>query len=96
MIDSSSLGVGFPTGKNRIHPDAFLFNPELYYIWYRSYGRTTGNISQLFNANPKLQYIWSTIKCFQEQFLILQVIQVFIMLIYNIINYQEQYQDLKT
>jgi len=57
-IDSSSLGVGFPTGKNRIHPNAFKFNPELYYIWYRSHNKTEGNISQLFNANPKLQYIW--------------------------------------
>jgi len=58
MIDSGNLGSNFPSGKNRIHPDSFLFNSELYYIWYRSYGRTTGNISQLFNANSKLQYIW--------------------------------------
>ena len=58
FIDSSNLGVGFPTGKNRIHPNAFKFNPELYYIWYRSHNKTEGNISQLFNANPKLQYVW--------------------------------------
>ena len=58
FIDSRNLGVNFPTGKNRIHPDAFKFNPELYYIWYRSHNKTTGDISQLFNANPKLQYIW--------------------------------------
>jgi len=58
MINSGNLGSNFPSGKNRIHPDAFLFNPELYYIWYRSYGATTGTISQLFNANSKLQYIW--------------------------------------
>ena len=58
MINSGNLGSGFPSGKNRIHPDAFLFNTELYYFWYRSYGTTTGNISQLFNSNPKLQYLW--------------------------------------
>ena len=57
-IDSGNLGSGFPSGKNIIHPDAFLFNTKLYYIWYRSYGRTTGDISQLFNANPALTYIW--------------------------------------
>ena len=57
-IDSSSLGSGFPSGKNRIHPDAFLFNPKLYYIWYRSHGETTGNITQLFSSNPNLQYVW--------------------------------------
>ena len=58
MIDSGNLGSGFASGKNRIHPDAFLFNPELYYIWYRSHGKTTGNISQLFSSNPNLQYVW--------------------------------------
>ena len=58
MIDSGNLGSGFASGKNRIHPDAFLFNPALYYIWYRSYGKTTGNISQLFSSNPNLQYVW--------------------------------------
>jgi len=57
-IDSGNLGSNFPSGKNRIHPDAFLFNPELYYFWYRSYGKTTGNITQLFSSNPKLQYVW--------------------------------------
>ena len=58
LIDSGNLGAGFSSGKNRIHPDSFLFNPELYYIWYRSHGTTTGDISQLFGSNPKLQYIW--------------------------------------
>ena len=58
LIDSGDLGSGFASGKNRIHPDAFLFNSKLYYIWYRSYGRTTGNISQLFSSNPSLQYVW--------------------------------------
>jgi len=58
MIDSGNLGSNFPSGKNIIHPDAFLFNTKLYYIWYRSGGRTTGDISQLFNANPSLTYVW--------------------------------------
>ena len=64
MIDSGNLGSGFPSGKNRIHPDSFLFNTELYYFWYRSYGRTTGDISQLFNSNSKLQYIWAQSNAF--------------------------------
>ena len=64
MIDSSNLGSGFPTGKNRIHPDAFLSNPKLYYFWYRSHGNTTGDISQLFNANPQLQYLWAQSNAF--------------------------------
>jgi len=62
LIDSTGLGSNFPivdgVNKNRIHPDAFLFNTELYYIWYRSHNKTTGDISQLFSANSKLQYIW--------------------------------------
>ena len=58
MIDSGNLGSNFPTNANIIHPDSFLFNAELFYIWYRSYGKTTGNISQLFNSNSKLRYIW--------------------------------------
>ena len=57
-IDSGNLGAGFSDGKNRIHPDAFISNPKLFYIWYRSHGATTGDISQLFNSNPALQYIW--------------------------------------
>tara|TARA_B100000927_G_scaffold191158_1_gene154165 strand:- start:988 stop:3765 length:2778 start_codon:yes stop_codon:yes gene_type:complete len=57
-IDSGNLGAGFPDSGNIIHPDAFMFNPKLYYFWYRSYNKTTGNISQLFNSNPALQYIW--------------------------------------
>tara|TARA_A100001388_G_scaffold10336_1_gene7253 strand:+ start:16 stop:1944 length:1929 start_codon:yes stop_codon:yes gene_type:complete len=64
MIDSPQLGSNFPTGTNKIHPDAFLFNSELYYFWYRSHGKTTGNISQLFNSNSKLQYIWAQSNAF--------------------------------
>ena len=60
MIDSPNLGANFPTGKNIIHPDAFITNAKLYYIWYRSNTQTgtTGDISQLFNANPNLRYVW--------------------------------------
>ena len=58
MIDSGNLGSNFPSGKNIIHPDALLFNTKLFYFWYRSYGKTTGDISQLFNANPALEYVW--------------------------------------
>jgi len=58
LIDSGNLGANFPSGKNIIHPDALLFNTKLFYFWYRSYGKTTGDISQLFNANPALQYVW--------------------------------------
>ena len=60
LIDSGNLGAGFSSGKNRIHPNAFISNSKLYYIWYRSNSTTgtTGDISQLFNANPRLTYIW--------------------------------------
>ena len=58
LIDSGNLGANFPSGKNIIHPDALLFNTKLFYFWYRSYGKTTGDISQLFNANSALQYVW--------------------------------------
>ena len=30
-----------------IHPDAFTYTPNLYYLWYISYGRTTGSIPSL-------------------------------------------------
>ena len=56
-IDSTNLGGGFSTGKNIIDPDAFLFNPKLRYILYRSHNATTGNISQLFSSNPQLDHI---------------------------------------
>ena len=64
MIDSGNLGLNFPSDANIIHPDAFLFNTELFYFWYRSYGKTTGDISQLFNSNSKLQYIWAQSNAF--------------------------------
>tara|TARA_B100001057_G_scaffold290369_1_gene290426 strand:- start:1033 stop:3654 length:2622 start_codon:yes stop_codon:yes gene_type:complete len=56
-IDSTNLGGGFSTGKNIIDPDAFLFNPKLRYIMYRSHNGTTGDISQLFSSNPQLDHI---------------------------------------
>jgi len=57
-IQSDFLGSTFPSGKNRIHPDAFLFNPNLKYIYYTSGGSTTGNISQLFSSNPNLTTVY--------------------------------------
>ena len=39
-----------------IHPNAFSYTPNLYYLWYISYGRTTGNIPSL-TLNSKLQYL---------------------------------------
>jgi hypothetical protein len=30
-----------------IHPNAFSYTPNLYYLWYISYGRTTGNFPSL-------------------------------------------------
>ena len=35
-----------------IHPNVFSYTPNLYYFWYISYGRTTGNIPSLtLNSN---------------------------------------------
>ena len=51
LIESSSL-LAKP-----IHPDAFLFNTELLEIIYRSGGRSTGNITNLFNTNSLLQSV---------------------------------------
>ena len=39
-----------------IHPNAFSYTPNLYYLWYISYGRTTGNIPNL-TLNSNLQYL---------------------------------------
>jgi Leucine-rich repeat (LRR) protein len=39
-----------------IHPNAFSYTPNLYYLWYISYGRTTGNIPSL-TLNSNLQYL---------------------------------------
>jgi len=50
-IDSSNLLSNKP-----IHPDAFVNNPDLYYIIYRSHGRTNGNLPS-FSSNPNLQYL---------------------------------------
>ena len=52
-IDSPSL-----LNNKGIESDAFLYNTKLYYFWFRSYGRTTGVISQLFNSCPNLIYLW--------------------------------------
>jgi Leucine-rich repeat (LRR) protein len=39
-----------------IHPNAFSYTPNLYYLWYISYGRTTGNIPNL-TLNSNLQFL---------------------------------------
>ena len=52
-IDSPNL-----LNNKGFESDIFLYNTKLYYFWYRSYGRTTGNISQLFNSCGELRYLW--------------------------------------
>jgi len=39
-----------------IHPNAFTYTPDLYYLWYISYGRTTGDIPNL-SVCSKLTYL---------------------------------------
>ena len=39
-----------------IHPNAFTYTPNLYYLWYISYGRTGGSIPSLSTC-PKLTWI---------------------------------------
>jgi Leucine-rich repeat (LRR) protein len=34
-----------------IHPNAFIYTPNLYYLWYISYGRTTGSIPSLASCS---------------------------------------------
>lgn len=51
LIDSGSLLT------SPINSDALVDITELYYFWYRSYGRTGGGLPS-FSGNPKLQYIW--------------------------------------
>jgi Leucine-rich repeat (LRR) protein len=39
-----------------IHPNAFSYTPNLYYLWYISYGRTTGSIPNL-TSNSNLTFL---------------------------------------
>ena len=39
-----------------IHPNTFSYTPNLYYLWYISYGRTTGSIPNL-TSNSNLTYL---------------------------------------
>lgn len=39
-----------------IHPNAFTYTPNLYYLWYISYGRTTGSLPSLLTC-PSLTYL---------------------------------------
>ena len=43
--------------KKEIATDAFTQNPNLFYLWYRSYGRTGGTFPDL-STNENLTYIW--------------------------------------
>jgi len=51
MLDSGNL-LSSPIAKN-----ALTYCPELYYFWYRSRGRTTGELPS-FASNPKLTILW--------------------------------------
>ena len=42
--------------NKEIHPNAFSYTPNLYYLWYISYGRTTGSIPNL-TINEDLTYL---------------------------------------
>ena len=44
--------------SSAIESNALANLSKLYYFWYRSHGKTSGDISQLFNSNPGLTYIW--------------------------------------
>lgn len=56
-IDSGNLLT------SAIHPDAFVDVSALYYLWYRSYGRTSGTLPS-FAGNPNLTYL----RLFQNAF----------------------------
>ena len=57
IIESPNLGAGFPNGKNKIHPDAFMNNKALQKIVYKSQNATTGTIFKLFNGLSALREI---------------------------------------
>ena len=42
--------------ESPIHPNAFTYTPDLYYLWYISYGRTTGSFPNL-SVCSKLAYL---------------------------------------
>ena len=51
LIDSRYWGV-----NTLINDNAFAFNTELYYFWFRTYGKTTGKFPSLSSC-PKIAYI---------------------------------------
>lgn len=51
LIDSRYWGVTTPLDKN-----IFAFNTKLYYIWFRTYGKTTGTFPSISTC-PELRYI---------------------------------------
>ena len=58
-IDSGSL-----LNEKEIATDAFIQNTNLYYLWYRSYGRTDGPFPDL-SACENLTYIWMQQNAFE-------------------------------
>jgi len=53
LLQSAYLG----NSSSQIHPDAFTYTPVLYYLWYVSYGRTTGQIPTLSSCS-QLAYLY--------------------------------------
>ena len=51
LLQSGSLLL-----DKEIHPNAFSYTPNLYYLWYISYGRTTGPIPNL-TSNANLTFL---------------------------------------
>ena len=58
LIDSRYWGVTTP-----LNADIFAFNTKLYYIWFRTYGKTTGNFPSVA-ACPELRYIYASSNTF--------------------------------
>ena len=53
LLQSGYLG----NTSSKIHPLAFTYLPNLYYLWYTSYGRTTGDIPNL-SSNTNMRYLY--------------------------------------
>jgi len=58
LIDSRYWGVTTPLNTN-----IFAFNTKLYYIWFRTYGKTTGKFPSVSTC-PELRYIYASSNTF--------------------------------
>ncbi len=58
LIDSRYWGVTTP-----LNPNVFAFNTKLYYIWFRTYSKTTGNFPSISTC-PELRYIYAASNAF--------------------------------